>query len=113
MSPALFFTQRLVADVVGAQGRFDDRARARSPRLLVVDQAAERLVGMLSELVTQAKRDSIHLAPVIGLACPGVIGADGSIASGAHNLGPSMTAPMFHGPPALCYCRPEFEIIPS
>ncbi|MBV8805052.1 MAG: ROK family protein, partial [Sinobacteraceae bacterium] len=50
------------------------------------DDAVDRLVNMFTDLEGEARKKSLHLAPVIGLGCPGIIRPDGSIASGAHNL---------------------------
>jgi ROK family len=48
--------------------------------------AVKRLVKMLKELITAADTEGLKLAPFIGIACPGVIGEDGTIAKGAQNL---------------------------
>jgi hypothetical protein len=45
-----------------------------------------RLAAMLGELVEKAKAARLRLAPLIGIGCPGVIEADGSITRGGHNL---------------------------
>jgi predicted NBD/HSP70 family sugar kinase len=46
----------------------------------------ERLVEMLESLIRKAEKAKLTLAPVIGIACPGIINADGSIARGGQNL---------------------------
>src|SRR5881398_3191541 len=43
----------------------------------------KRLVKMLKSLIEQADDEGFKLAPFIGIACPGVIDADGSIEKGA------------------------------
>ena len=48
--------------------------------------AAERLIEMLKDAVAVAKKRKLKLAPLIGIACPGVINADGTIESGGQNL---------------------------
>ena len=48
--------------------------------------AVKRLVKMLKELIAAAEDEGLKLAPFIGIACPGVIDADGSIEKGAQNL---------------------------
>src|SRR6202795_911350 len=48
--------------------------------------AVKRLVKMLKDLILAADTDGLKLAPFIGIACPGVINDDGSIAKGAQNL---------------------------
>src|SRR6266576_2298562 len=48
--------------------------------------AVKRLVKMLKDLIGAAEAEGLKLAPFIGIACPGVIDDDGSIAKGAQNL---------------------------
>jgi len=47
--------------------------------------AVKPLTKMLSGLITKAEKEGLKLAPFIGIACPGVINADGSIEKGAQN----------------------------
>jgi predicted NBD/HSP70 family sugar kinase len=50
------------------------------------EDAVARLVEMLEGLIKRAAKDDLTLAPFIGLGCPGVIDADGSIERGGQNL---------------------------
>jgi predicted NBD/HSP70 family sugar kinase len=50
------------------------------------NEAIERLVEMLKQLVKGAERDKLQLAPFVGVGCPGSIESDGSIARGSQNL---------------------------
>ena len=50
------------------------------------DDAAGRIVGMLSDLIEWSQKKEFKLVPVIGIGCPGKIDADGSIERGAQNL---------------------------
>jgi hypothetical protein len=50
------------------------------------DDAVDQLIDMLKELMKRAKKEGLDLAPFIGIACPGKIEEDGSIAKGAQNL---------------------------
>jgi hypothetical protein len=50
------------------------------------DETVARLGAMLERLLKAAKKQRRNLAPVIGIACPGVIAPDGAILSGAQNL---------------------------
>ncbi|HVR53506.1 MAG TPA: ROK family protein [Pseudorhodoferax sp.] len=59
------------------------------------------LVAMLAEMVVWAKRHGIRLAPFVGIACPGLIREDGTIARGAQNLPGNWAADTFHLPTAL------------
>ena len=46
----------------------------------------ERLSDMLSHLISKAEKEGISLAPVIGVACPGIIEKTGAINRGGQNL---------------------------
>jgi hypothetical protein len=50
------------------------------------DAAVARLIDMLERLLEVAAKRKLRVAPLIGVACPGVIEADGSIARGGQNL---------------------------
>ncbi|HEY1140830.1 MAG TPA: ROK family protein, partial [Lysobacter sp.] len=55
--------------------------------------AIARLAGMLNGLNAQARTLGIALAPFVGIACPGQIEDDGTIAQGAQNLPGDWEAP--------------------
>src|SRR3954454_8617395 len=50
------------------------------------EEAVEELIDMLSRLIARADKEDLRLAPFIGIGCPGVIEADGTITRGAQNL---------------------------
>jgi predicted NBD/HSP70 family sugar kinase len=50
------------------------------------EDAVERLIDMLQDLIKRAGKDGHELAPFVGIGCPGVIEADGSIDRGGQNL---------------------------
>ncbi len=50
------------------------------------EDAVQRLIDMLTDLIKRAEKDGANLAPFIGIGCPGVIRADGSIERGGQNL---------------------------
>lgn len=50
------------------------------------EDAVARLIEILTGLIKRAGKDELNLAPFIGVGCPGVIRADGSIARGGQNL---------------------------
>ncbi|MFL6796253.1 MAG: ROK family protein [Xanthobacteraceae bacterium] len=50
------------------------------------EDAVGELIRMLKDLIARAAKEGLHLAPFIGIGCPGVIEADGTIARGAQNL---------------------------
>lgn len=67
--------------------------------------AIERLTDMLNDLI--AKADGLKLAPLIGIACPGIISADGAIERGAHNLpGGNWESDHFNLPSAIAKAIP-------
>ena len=50
------------------------------------EDAVEELIEMLQDLITRADKEGLRLAPFIGIGCPGIIEADGTIDRGAQNL---------------------------
>ena len=56
---------------------------------------------MLSRLIARADKDDLRLAPFIGIGCPGVIEADGTITRGAQNLPGNWESKSFHLPREL------------
>ncbi len=50
------------------------------------EDAVARLVEILQGLIKSAAKKELTLAPLIGIACPGVIAHDGSIERGGQNL---------------------------
>jgi predicted NBD/HSP70 family sugar kinase len=63
--------------------------------------AVKRLVKMLKGLIDEAEAEGLKLAPFIGIACPGVINEDGSIAKGAQNLPGNWESSKFNLPASL------------
>ena len=70
------------------------------------DQAVDELIGMLKELIKRAKKEGFALAPFIGIACPGKIEQDGSIAKGAQNLPGNWESSRFNLPAQLAEAIP-------
>jgi hypothetical protein len=48
--------------------------------------AVDRLIAMLKDLIRQAGKQGLRLAPFVGIGCPGLIRKDGSIGKGGQNL---------------------------
>lgn len=69
--------------------------------------AVKRLTKMLKGLITEAENEGFKLAPFIGIACPGVINADGSIEKGAQNLPGNWESSKFNLPASLIEGIPE------
>jgi hypothetical protein len=61
----------------------------------------EQTARMLQDMIRYCDRKRIRLAPFIGIACPGLIRKDGSIARGAQNLPGDWESPHFHLPSEL------------
>ncbi|MCM2474374.1 ROK family protein [Rhizobium sp. CG5] len=67
--------------------------------------AIARLVAMLNDLLEKAGK--LKLAPLIGIACPGIVNPDGAIARGAHNLpGGNWESDHFNLPAAITKAIP-------
>jgi hypothetical protein len=62
---------------------------------------------MLKDLIAKAEKEGFKLAPVIGIACPGVIQADGSIEKGAQNLPGNWESSKFNLPASLVEAIPQ------
>jgi len=73
------------------------------------DEAVERLVGMLRDLIKQAEKEKLTLAPFIGIGCPGVIAADGAIERGGQNLPGNWESKNFRLPERLRDGVPEID----
>jgi predicted NBD/HSP70 family sugar kinase len=74
------------------------------------EQAVGRLVKMLKDLIARAGKDKLRLAPVIGIGCPGIIEADGSIARGGQNLpGGNWESSRFNLPKSLTEAIAEID----
>src|SRR5436189_242969 len=69
--------------------------------------AVKRLVKMLKDLIASAETEGRKLAPFIGIACPGVIDADGSIEKGAQNLPGNWESSKFNLPASLVEAIPQ------
>jgi predicted NBD/HSP70 family sugar kinase len=69
--------------------------------------AVKRLVKMLKGLIDAADAERLKLAPFIGIACPGVINDDGSIAKGAQNLPGNWESSKFNLPASLVEAIPQ------
>src|SRR5438876_1967546 len=69
--------------------------------------AVKRLVKMLKDLIAATEAEGLKLAPFIGIACPGVIDADGSIEKGAQNLPGNWESSKFNLPTSLVEAIPR------
>jgi hypothetical protein len=76
-------------------GKHADLAQARVVRMerwrhadedVTRDKAMAKLVRMLRRLMRWSDKDQIELAPLVGVACPGLIDEDGAITRGGQNL---------------------------
>ena len=67
----------------------------------------KRLVRMLKDLIAKAEKEGFKLAPFIGIACPGIINGDGSIAKGAQNLPGNWESSKFNLPASLIEAIPQ------
>lgn len=67
------------------------------------------IADMLHELMAHARRKGIALAPFVGIACPGLIREDGSIARGAQNMPGDWASEHFHLPSELAKHLPPVD----
>jgi predicted NBD/HSP70 family sugar kinase len=65
------------------------------------DGAVGELIGMLEGLIARADKEGLRLAPFIGIGCPGIIEADGTIDRGAQNLPGNWESKNFNLPGSL------------
>jgi predicted NBD/HSP70 family sugar kinase len=63
--------------------------------------AVAELVAMLERMIRSADKEGLRLAPFIGIGCPGIIEADGTIDRGAQNLPGDWDNPRFNLPQIL------------
>jgi predicted NBD/HSP70 family sugar kinase len=77
------------------------------------ETAVEHMLGMLAKLVKRADKDKVHLAPFIGLACPGVIAPDGHIERGGQNLPGNWESNRFNLPREICERLPKIGKHPT
>jgi hypothetical protein len=73
------------------------------------DHAVEALADMIKGLIAAAGKQGLRLAPFIGIGCPGIIEADGSIARGAQNLPGNWESSRFNLPTALHALIPDID----
>ena len=71
------------------------------------EDAMESLADMLKRLIARAQKEKIQLAPFIGIGCPGIIEADGSIDRGAQNLPGNWESSRFNLPAWLHEAIPK------
>jgi hypothetical protein len=73
------------------------------------ESAVKKLAAMLEGMIRKAKKEGWHLAPFIGIGCPGLIRADGSIEKGGQNLPGDWEHKEFHLPSLLRESIPEIN----
>lgn len=73
------------------------------------EDAVAQLIEFLLDLVKRASKDGLTLAPFIGIGCPGVIRADGSIERGGQNLPGNWEAKGFNLPQRLREALPMID----
>jgi hypothetical protein len=73
------------------------------------EEAVERLTEMLQGLIKRAEKDGMRLAPFIGIGCPGLIRADGSIEKGGQNLPGDWEHKRFNLPNLLREALPKID----
>jgi predicted NBD/HSP70 family sugar kinase len=80
---------------------------ASEPKTPRREDAVDRLVRMMEGLIGRAKKEKLALAPFIGIGCPGIIVADGTIERGAQNLPGKWDSKTFNLPRNLAVRIPK------
>jgi hypothetical protein len=70
-------------------------------------EAVDSLIDMLKRLIKHADEERLHLAPFIGIGCPGIVKPDGSIERGAQNLPGNWESSRFNLPASLHEAIPK------
>jgi len=70
-------------------------------------ETIEHLAELLQSLIKTARKEKLSLAPVVGIGCPGIIEADGSIARGPQNLPGNWESSCFIYPTATTESVPK------
>lgn len=71
------------------------------------DEAVQRIADMLEEHIRIAEKKDLKLAPLVGIACPGLIREDGTIETGAQNLPGNWESSQFNLADQLCSLIPN------
>jgi predicted NBD/HSP70 family sugar kinase len=71
--------------------------------------AVKRLTEMLETMIRRATKDKLHLAPFIGIGCPGLIRNDGTIEKGGQNLPGNWEHKQFNLPHQLRDALPTID----
>jgi hypothetical protein len=73
------------------------------------EQAVERLVEMLRELLSFGEKKGCKLAPFVGIGCPGLIQEDGTIERGGQNLPGNWESSRFNLPALIRKGMPPID----
>lgn len=73
------------------------------------EAAIKKMVKALSQLIKLAKASDMRLAPLIAIACPGIIEDDGSIRRGDQNLPGNWQSDRFNLPEAIISKIPKID----
>ena len=71
--------------------------------------AVATLIAMLKELIGDARKEKLRMAPFIGIGCPGLIAPDGTIKRGGENLPGRWQGKGFNLPRALIEKIPKLQ----
>ena len=97
------------ADLTKASVWKSEKWRHADEEKLNREQTIDELTGMLKDLMKRATKEGYKLAPFIGIACPGKIEEDGSIAKGAQNLPGNWESSRFNLPARLAEAIPQID----
>ncbi len=75
------------------------------------EKAVERLAAMLRKVAMQAEGKGLRLARLVGVGCPGLIGADGTIERGGQNLPGNWEERGFNLPRRMAEAMPGWRVL--
>jgi membrane-associated phospholipid phosphatase len=87
--------------------KMDEWHHVSEPKTPKREDAVDRIVDMLEDMIARAKKEDIALAPFIGVGCPGAIAADGTIERGSQNLPGKWDSKSFNLPAILAERIPK------
>ena len=73
------------------------------------DDAVDNLIDMLKKIIRRAEKADFRLAPFIGIGCPGIVEADGSIDRGTQNLPGNWASSRFNLPQRISAGIPTID----
>jgi predicted NBD/HSP70 family sugar kinase len=87
--------------------KMEEWHHASEPKRPSREDVVDRAASMLEGLISRTNKENLTLAPFIGIGCPGIIVADGTIERGAQNLPGKWDTKSFNLPRAMAEKIPK------